>query len=57
MKQRIPDRFERQKTLMPYLHLLPEPLRGRNERIDDRFPVAAAPEKETEESRFAWESE
>jgi fumarate reductase flavoprotein subunit len=57
VKQRIPDRFERQKTLMPYLHLLPEPLRGRNERIDDRFPVAAAPEKETEESRFAWESE
>jgi fumarate reductase flavoprotein subunit len=57
VKQRIPDRFERQKTLMPYLHLLPEPLRGRNERIDDRFPLAAAPEKETEESRFAWESE
>jgi hypothetical protein len=26
---------------MPYEHLLPEPLRGSNERIDDRMPQAA----------------
>ena len=28
------DRFERQHALMPYEHLLPRALRGRNERID-----------------------
>ena len=34
-------------ALMPYEHLLPEPLRGRNERIDDRFPPAQpSPTKE-----------
>jgi hypothetical protein len=54
---------------MPYLHLLPEPLRGRNERIDDRLPppgraapgspaAPAAPgAHDIEETRFAWESE
>ncbi|NJD86725.1 MAG: fumarate reductase flavoprotein subunit [Betaproteobacteria bacterium] len=31
------DRFAMQKALMPYEHLLPEILRGRNERIDERF--------------------
>jgi fumarate reductase flavoprotein subunit len=41
VKDRMPDRFERQRELMPYEHLLPEPLRGRNERIDERFPEAA----------------
>lgn len=33
------DRFAMQKALMPYEHLLPEVLRGRNERIDERFVV------------------
>jgi len=31
------DRFAMQTALMPYEHLLPEVLRGRNERIDERF--------------------
>jgi fumarate reductase flavoprotein subunit len=63
IKQRFTDRFDRQKALLPYLHLLPEPLRGRNERIDDRLPPPArtapgAPgAHDTEETRFAWESE
>ena len=57
-KQRIKDRFELQDALMPYRHLLPKPLRGKNERIDDRFP----PERqraaqETPEPTFVWESE
>ena len=30
------SRFEVQQALMPYEHLLPPPLRGRNERIDER---------------------
>jgi len=38
-KARIDDRFERQRALMPYEHLLPPSLRGRNERIDERFPA------------------
>ncbi len=29
------DRFARQQALMPYLHLLPEHLRGRNERLGE----------------------
>jgi fumarate reductase flavoprotein subunit len=43
------DRIEVQRALMPYEHLLPPRLRGRNERIDERFaatasePAAAAP--------------
>jgi fumarate reductase flavoprotein subunit len=31
------DRFSLQQALMPYEHLLPAALRGRNERIDERF--------------------
>ena len=31
------DRFALQEALMPYTHLLPEGLRGRNERIDERL--------------------
>jgi fumarate reductase flavoprotein subunit len=31
------DRFALQQALMPYEHLLPAALRGRNERIDERF--------------------
>jgi hypothetical protein len=43
---------------MPYEDLLPKPLRGRNERIDERLP-ARQPSKADElpESVFAWESE
>ncbi len=33
------DRFAVQDALMPYEHLLPERLRGRNERIDERLPL------------------
>jgi fumarate reductase flavoprotein subunit len=59
VKEKTPDRFARQKALMPYEHLLPEPLRGRNERIDERFPgPPPAPSPEVDkESAFAWESE
>jgi fumarate reductase flavoprotein subunit len=37
-------RFAVQEALMPYAELLPEPLRGRNERIDEPLdaPLAAA---------------
>jgi fumarate reductase flavoprotein subunit len=31
------DRFTQQRALMPYEHLLPPMLRGRNERLDERF--------------------
>jgi fumarate reductase flavoprotein subunit len=31
------DRFAVQQALMPYEHLLPPALRGRNERLDERF--------------------
>jgi fumarate reductase flavoprotein subunit len=52
------DRFDRQRALMPYEHLLPESVRGRNERIDERFPEQAPPTAAGEaESTFAWESE
>jgi fumarate reductase flavoprotein subunit len=40
IKARIADRFERQAALMPYEQLLPERLRGRNERIDEPLPPA-----------------
>jgi fumarate reductase flavoprotein subunit len=40
IKKAAADRFELQKSLMPYEHLLPERLRGRNERIDE--PLAPA---------------
>ncbi|MBM3270663.1 MAG: fumarate reductase flavoprotein subunit [Candidatus Sericytochromatia bacterium] len=33
------SRFELQAALMPYEHLLPQRLRGKNERIDERLPV------------------
>ena len=33
------DRFAVQRALMPYEHLLPEALRGRNERLDERFAI------------------
>jgi fumarate reductase flavoprotein subunit len=36
------DRFRLQAALMPFEHLLPERLRGRNERIDERFEERAA---------------
>jgi fumarate reductase flavoprotein subunit len=35
------DRFAVQQALMPYEQWLPQVLRGRNERIDERFPRAA----------------
>jgi fumarate reductase flavoprotein subunit len=35
------DRFALQQALMPYEQWLPQVLRGRNERIDERFPRAA----------------
>ena len=43
---------------MPYEHLLPQSLRGRNERIDERFaPTAPAAAEEAEEGGFQRESE
>ena len=35
--QHANDRFAMQAALMPYEHLLPPVLRGRNERIDEKF--------------------
>jgi len=57
VKQKIADRFERQRALMPYEQLLPKPLRGRNERIDDRFPAAPPAPAELVAAGFVWESE
>jgi len=58
VKQRIGDRFERQRALMPYEQLLPATLRGRNERIDDSMRVTEpAKAEELPESGFVWESE
>ena len=57
-KQRLGDRFERQRALMPYEHLLPESLRGKNERIDERMPPAGAAAAENgEPTGFVWENE
>jgi fumarate reductase flavoprotein subunit len=57
-KQRIGDRFERQRALMAYEHLLPPSLRGRNERIDERLPPARPEEAESgEPSGFVRENE
>jgi fumarate reductase flavoprotein subunit len=39
-KQASSDRFTLQQALMPYEHLLPQRLRGKNERIDERFDPA-----------------
>jgi fumarate reductase flavoprotein subunit len=44
-RQRAGNRFELQQALMPYEHLLPERLRGRNERIDE--PFAGKPAQRT----------
>jgi len=55
-KQKIDDRFERQRALMPYEHLLPDKLRARNERIDERTP-SAAPSAVEEAPTFQWETE
>jgi len=55
-KQSIGDRFERQRALMPYEHLLPERLRARNERIDER--ISSVPPSSPEEApAFLWENE
>jgi len=57
-KKKISDRYELQRSLMPYEHLLPEQFRGRNERIDDRFPQAPPTHvEEVLEHAFLWESE
>jgi fumarate reductase flavoprotein subunit len=40
-KQASRDRFALQQALMPYEHLLPQRLRGKNERIDERFDQAS----------------
>jgi fumarate reductase flavoprotein subunit len=57
-KARVADRFERQRALMPYEHQLPPPLRGRNERIDERFPARDPAQAEAlPASEFSWESE
>jgi fumarate reductase flavoprotein subunit len=58
VKQKVGDRFERQRALMPYEHLLPQALRGRNERIDELFTAAPPAEaEEAEPSGFRWENE
>ena len=44
LRASISDRFELQRALMPYEHLLPEFVRGRNERLDERMPPAATTE-------------
>ena len=40
LRERLKDapRFEVQRALMPYDDLLPQALRGRNERIDEPLP-------------------
>jgi fumarate reductase flavoprotein subunit len=58
VKQKIADRFDRQRALMPYEHLLPKPLRGRNERIDEQLPPAPPNGgEEAAEAGFLWENE
>ena len=57
LKEKHADRFARQRALMPYDHLLPQRLKGRNERIDERFPAAPGGAGDTPEAAFAWESE
>jgi fumarate reductase flavoprotein subunit len=44
LKERLAgaDRYAVQEALLPYEHLLPERLRGRNERVDEPFPPAAS---------------
>ena len=57
LKQKIADRFARQGALMPYEHLLPASLRGRNERIDEPFTTSMPPPEEAEQAGFVWENE
>jgi fumarate reductase flavoprotein subunit len=57
LKQKIPDRFERQRALMPYEHLLPQRVRGRNERIDEPFAPGMPPPEEEAPAGFVWENE
>jgi fumarate reductase flavoprotein subunit len=57
LKQKMPDRFERQRALMPYEHLLPQRLRGKNERIDEPFAPGMPPPDETAPAGFVWENE
>jgi fumarate reductase flavoprotein subunit len=58
VKQKIFDRFDRQRALMPYEHLLPKKLRGRNERIDEELPHAPpGGVEEVAEGGFLWENE
>ena len=42
MKQKLTDRFELQQALNPYEQLLPQRLRGRNERIDEPLGPSSA---------------
>jgi hypothetical protein len=43
---------------MAYEHLLPEPLRGRNERIDEGLPPAEPSAADNgEPTGFVWETE
>jgi fumarate reductase flavoprotein subunit len=58
VKEKIVDRFDRQRTLMPYEHLLPAKLRGKNERIDERLPPGEPNgAEEAAEGGFLWENE
>jgi fumarate reductase flavoprotein subunit len=56
MKEKVADRFERQRALMQYEHLLPKQLRGMNERIDEQISTASPSEGE-EAQGFVWETE
>jgi fumarate reductase flavoprotein subunit len=57
LKQKIANRFDRQRALMPYEHLLPPSLRGKNERIDELFAPGMPPPEEAEQTGFVWENE
>jgi fumarate reductase flavoprotein subunit len=58
VKQRLGDRFERQRVLMPFENLLPRALRAPNERIDDLIAAAASAEpEEAAEPGFVRENE
>ncbi len=57
LRERVADRFERQRLLMPYEHLLPPSLRGHNERIDEPFAAPQEAPDAAADSSFAWESE
>ena len=58
VKEKAVDRFDRQQALMPYEHLLPKKLRGRNERIDEHLPPAPPDgAEEVAEGGFLQENE